>query len=100
MAEQRRSPDLSDEQLAEAEIETDVMDADLEEHAESPAVGAREVAPSTLGEDELAEPRRSPTWARATARGPEVGRAGRAGRDRAGPGGIRTRDRRREDARQ
>jgi hypothetical protein len=55
MAEQRRSPDLSDEQLAEAEIETDVMDADIEEYAEPPAVGAREVAPSTLGEDELAE---------------------------------------------
>lgn len=55
MAEQRRSPDLSDEQLAEAEIETDVMDADLEQHADSSAAGAREVAPSTLGDDELAE---------------------------------------------
>jgi hypothetical protein len=55
MAEQRRSPDLSEEQLAEAEVEADVMDADLEEYAESPAVSTREVAPSTLSEDERAE---------------------------------------------
>jgi hypothetical protein len=55
MAEQRRSRDLSEEQLVDAEVEADVMDADLEEYAESPAVGAREMAPSRLSEDERAE---------------------------------------------
>jgi len=46
---------LSEEQLAEAELETDVMDADLEEPDEPVPVTEPEPAKSTLSEEELAE---------------------------------------------
>jgi hypothetical protein len=55
MAEQRKPAGLSEEQLAEAEAEADVTDADLEEYIASPPVVARERAATTLSEEELAE---------------------------------------------
>ena len=45
----------SQEQLSEAELETDVMDADLEEPDDSVPVVEPEPAESTLSEEELAE---------------------------------------------
>src|SRR5215204_5660716 len=49
---------LSEAELAEAEVEADVTDADLEEYTASTPVAAREPAPSTLSEDELGSRRR------------------------------------------
>lgn len=55
MTEQRRPSDLSEEQLAEAEVEADVTDADIEEYAEPVPVTALEPEPPRLSEEQLAE---------------------------------------------
>jgi hypothetical protein len=55
MTEQRRPSELSEEQLAEAEVQADVTDADIEEYAEPVPVTALEPEPAELSDTELAE---------------------------------------------
>jgi hypothetical protein len=57
MAQERgsRGRSLSEEELAEAEAESDVVDADIEEFEAAIPHAERERVQSTLSEDDLAE---------------------------------------------
>jgi hypothetical protein len=65
MDERTRNEQLSDEQLAEADAESDVPDADIEDAEPSGVVQGREPIRPDLGPEDIAEPT---SWTRTSRR--------------------------------